>query len=122
MQRLTPTQSSAATPDPEAMAGYRVQDRAGHRLDEIYVYSRDTWGEEQAARYIRELFEQFEAIASRKFPWRAIPAEFGVDGFYYRHGQHYIYWRLLSDGTVGIVTILHERMHQPDRFREDLPR
>jgi toxin ParE1/3/4 len=25
----------------------------------------------------------------------------------------------LADGAVGIVTILHERMHQIDRFRED---
>ena len=29
------------------------------------------------------------------------------------------YWRYLSNGDIGIVTILHERMHQIDRFRED---
>lgn len=33
-----------------------------------------------------------------------------------------VYWRRLSNGDVGIVTILHERMHQMDRFREDLPK
>lgn len=38
-------------------------------------------------------------------------AEFGVDGFYCRQEHHYIYWRLLSDGVVGIVTVFHERMH-----------
>lgn len=103
------------------MAGFRVQDRAGRRLDEIYSYTRDSWGEAQASRYVRGLFAQFDAIASRKIAWRAIPAEFGVDGFYCRHEHHYIYWRLLSDGAVGIVTILHKRMHQFDRFREDLP-
>lgn len=53
--------------------------------------------------------------------WRAIPAEFGVDGYYCRFEHHYIYWRILPDGAVGIVTILHERMHQMDRFRDDLP-
>lgn len=103
------------------MAGFRVQDRAGRRLDDIYVYTRDTWGEEQAARYIQSLFERFDEIASRKIPWRTIPAEFEVDGFYCRHERHYIYWRLLSDGAVGIVTVLHERMHQLERFREDVP-
>jgi toxin ParE1/3/4 len=103
------------------MAAFRVQERAGHRLDEIYVYTRDTWGDDQAVRYIRGLFECFDDIASRKTAWRAIPAEFGVDGFFSRFEHHYIYWRLLPDGTVGIVTILHERMHQHDRFREDLP-
>jgi hypothetical protein len=25
----------------------------------------------------------------------------------------------LGNGDIGIVTILHERMHQIDRFRED---
>ena len=104
------------------MANFRVQDRAGRRLDEIYVYTRDAWGEEQAALYIRGLFACFDGIASRMIPWRTIPAEFGVDGFYCRHQHHYIYWRLLSDGAIGIVTVLHERMHQLDRFREDLPR
>ncbi|HEY6817071.1 MAG TPA: type II toxin-antitoxin system RelE/ParE family toxin [Croceibacterium sp.] len=104
------------------MAGFRVQDRAGRRLDEIYVYTRDNWGEEQAAGYIRSLFARFDEIASRTLPWRAVPAEFGVDGFYRRHEHHYIHWRLLSDGAVGIVTILHERMHQLERFREDVPR
>lgn len=103
------------------MADFRVQGRAGRRLDEIYVYTRDHWGEDQAARYIRGLFERFDAIAARKVAWRVIPAEFGVDGFYCRHEHHYIYWRLLSDGTVGIVTVLHERMHQLDRFSEDVP-
>lgn len=102
------------------MPAFRVQDRAGRRLDEIYLYTRDAWGDEQASRYIRDLFQHFENIASRKVPWRIIPAEFGVDGFYCRHAHHYIYWRLLSDGAVGIVTVLHERMHQQDRFRADL--
>ena len=102
------------------MSGYRVQDQAGRRLDDIYAYTRDRWGEAQAARYIRGLFERFDAIAARTIPWRAIPAEFGVDGFYTRHEHHYIYCRLLSDGTVGIVTVLHERMHQLERFQDDV--
>ena len=29
------------------------------------------------------------------------------------------YWRRLSNGDVGIVMILHERMHQIDRLRDD---
>jgi len=103
------------------MAGFRVQEAASRRLDDIYSYSRDTWGEEQAERYLRDLFACFGDIAARRIPWRAIPAEFGVDGYYTRRGRHYIYWKILEDDTVGIVTILHERMHQIDRFRDDAP-
>jgi toxin ParE1/3/4 len=102
------------------MSGFRVQRRAGHRLDEIYVYTRNEWGEEQAERYLNGLFAQFEAIAEREFPWRAIPAEFEADGFVCRYEHHYIYWKLLADGTVGIVTVLHERMHQIERLFADL--
>lgn len=79
----------------------------------------DRWGEAQADTYMRDLFGCFDRIARREMVWRAVPAEFGTDGFFGRHAHHYVYWRLLSDGSVGIVTILHERMHQMDRFRDD---
>jgi len=102
------------------VTGYRVQDSAGHRLDDIYVYTLGTWGEARAESYIRGLFDRFEAIAERRFPWRPIPADFGVDGYVCRYEKHLIYWKILGDGDVGIVTILHERMHQIARFREDL--
>jgi len=78
-------------------------------------------GRAEAERYIRGLFARFEDIAARRIAWRAIRTDLGVDGFYCRYEHHYIYWRTLSDGTVGIVTVLHERMHQIDRFRDDAP-
>jgi len=99
---------------------YRIQDGASYRLDEIFSYTADNWGAEQAATYVRGLFAQFEAIADRRFPWRAIPAVFGVEGYVCRYQRHFIYWKLLDDGSIGIVTILHERMHQMARFRDDV--
>lgn len=101
------------------MSGFRVQDKAGHRLDEIYRYTQDTWGQVQAESYIRGLFERFQAIADRRIPWRPIPAEFGVDGYVCRYEAHFVYWKVLSSGDVGIVTVLHQRMHQLERFRDD---
>ena len=100
----------------------RVQEAASLRLDEIYRYTRDRWGIEQAERYITELFAAFGQIESHGVASRPIPAEFGVEGFYFRHVHRFVYWRRLANGDVGIVTILHERMHQMDRFREDLPK
>lgn len=97
----------------------RIQDVASFRLDEIYRYTRDRWGTEQADRYISGLFDAFGGIASHRTPSRPIPAEFGIHGYFFRYERHFVYWRLLSDGDIGIVTILHERMHQIDRFRED---
>lgn len=98
----------------------RVQEAASLRLDDIYRYTRDRWGPEQADRYITDLFAAFERIDSHGVVSRPIPAEFAIDGFYFRHAHHFVYWRWLSDGDIGIVTILHERMHQMDSFRDEL--
>jgi len=37
----------------------RVQQAASHRLDDIYRYTRDRWGEAQADRYTIGLFDAF---------------------------------------------------------------
>ena len=102
------------------MTRVRVQEAASLRIDELYRYSRDRWGTERADAYITGLFESFDRIASGGVFSRPIPAEFGVDGNYFRYERHYVYWKRLSNGGIGIVTILHERMHQMGRFRDDL--
>jgi toxin ParE1/3/4 len=101
------------------MAAVRIQEAASHRLDEIYRYTRERWGVEQADRYITGLFAAFDRIETRGVTSKPVPAEFGVDGYFFRYERHFVYWRRLSNGDIGIVTILHERMHQIDRFRED---
>jgi toxin ParE1/3/4 len=100
-------------------ANIRIQDAASYRLDEIYRYTRDRWGTQQADRYITGLFDAFVGIADRRTLSRPVPAEFGIEGYFFRYEHHFVYWRWLSNGDIGMVTILHERMHQIDRFRED---
>ena len=96
-----------------------IQESASYRLDEIYRYTRDRWGAEQANQYINGLFRAFDDILVHQAQSRPVPSEFGVDGYYFHFQRHIVYWRRLRGGDVGIVTILHERMHQIDRFRED---
>ena len=96
-----------------------VQEAASFRLDEIYRYTRDRWGEAQAERYIIGLFETFEQIETGGVISRPVPAEFGVDGYMVRYERHVIYWRRLPRGGIGIVTVLHEQMHQIERFKGD---
>lgn len=97
----------------------RVQETASLRFDDIYRYTRDRWGEVQADRYITGMFEAFERIEAHGVASKPIPAEFGVEGSFFRYEHHFVYWRRLCDGDIGIVAILHERMHQLDRFKED---
>lgn len=97
----------------------RVQQAASHRIDDIYRHTRERWGEVQADRYITGLFDAFARIETHGTPSRPVPAEFGVEGYVFRYERHLVYWRALSNGDIGIVTVLHERMHQIERFRED---
>jgi toxin ParE1/3/4 len=98
----------------------RVQGAAFFRLDEIYRYTKKRWGEEvQADRYLTGFFDAFDGIAAHKTLSQPVLAEFGVDGYFFRYERHFVYWRWLSNGDMGIVTMLHERMRQIDRFRKD---
>ncbi|WP_294330100.1 type II toxin-antitoxin system RelE/ParE family toxin [uncultured Sphingomonas sp.] len=99
------------------MSGVFIEPAADRRLDEIYEYTADQWGEDQADAYIRTLFERFGAIAAKRVPWRPLPAEFGVPLYFARAEHHIVYWRERADGVIGIVTILHERMHQLEQLR-----
>ena len=101
------------------MAAVRIQTAASHRLDEIYRYTRARWGTRQANRYITGLFEAFDKIETHRVVSRPVPAEFGVEGYFFRYKRHVVHWRRLSNGDIGVVTILHERMHQIERFREE---
>lgn len=101
------------------MTEFRVQDAASHRIDEIYRHTLNQWGETQAEAYITGLFEAFDKVGTHEVLSRPIPAEFGMDGFFFRYEKHFIYWRHLSNGDIGIVTILHECMHQIERFKDD---
>jgi toxin ParE1/3/4 len=73
----------------------------------------------KAAHYITGLFDAFERIDTHGVASRPVPAEFGVESFFFRYERHFVDWRRLSNGDVGIVTIVHERMHQIGRLRED---
>jgi len=101
------------------MTSDRIQDAASQRIDEIYRYTRERWGSNQAEAYITGLFKAFSSIATHGVLSLPIPAEFEVEGYFFRYEKHFVYWKTLENGDIGIVTVLQERMHQINRFRED---
>ncbi|MCF6264398.1 MAG: type II toxin-antitoxin system RelE/ParE family toxin [Xanthomonadales bacterium] len=101
------------------MERFLIRNAASFRIDEIYTYTLERWGATKAESYISGLFVAFEKIAAGELSSHPIPAEFGIDGFFFRYEKHFVYWKYLSHGVVGITTILHERMHQIERFKED---
>lgn len=100
------------------MSSYFLGPHADDHLDEIYEYTATNGGEDQEDRYIDKLFEYFSNVASKNVTWRNIPAEFEIAGYFGKCECHFVYWRMLKSGDVGIVAILHERMHQIEQIRE----
>jgi len=96
----------------------RIQNSASLRIDEIYRYTRKNWSEKQAKVYITNLFEAFNKIENNLVVSYPIPADFGINGFYFRYEKHFVYWKYLENKDIGIVTILHERMHQIKQFQK----
>jgi plasmid stabilization system protein ParE len=96
-----------------------ILETASARFDEIYGYTADQWGEDQAERYLTGLFAAIDGLEDGRTRSRSVPAAFGVRGFVARYEHHFIYWRRLDDGSVGVVSILHERMHQERRVRKE---
>ncbi len=101
------------------MANFLVQNTASHRIDEIFRYTLKQWGSEQAEAYIIGLFNTFAKVASHEVLSHPVPAEFGLDGFFLRYKKHFVYWRYLSNGDIGIVTVLHQSKHQIERLKDD---
>ena len=89
-----------------------VEQAASRRLDEIYARTRANLGAEQAPGYIEGMFAAFAKIDTHGVLSRPVPAEFGVAGVYLRCERHLVYGRMFPSGDIGIVTILHARMHQ----------
>jgi len=93
---------------------------AHQRLLEIWQYSFESWGENQADSYVTGILEFAESLAEKPRAGRLVGGS-GFDGIYcarYRH--HYLFFRRLSGGDIGVLSILHERMDLPARLVEDM--
>ena len=98
------------------MSAYRLTRQADQDLVSIARYTRVQWGEKQRRKYIQELFQLFERIATN--PASGAKADFIKQGLRKRlhpKRQHAIYYRIGGDGIVEILRVLHTKQ---DRGRE----
>jgi len=100
----------------------RIFVAAKERLIEIWDYTAETWGEAQADKYVRGLIEAVEQMHGSRYCWRAVADEELAGIFYISYQHHFIFFRELSKGTPGVISILHENMDIPSRLKEDAER
>jgi len=99
---------------------YRFFPAADRRQDEIWDYTIGKWGERKAVEYIRGMHDAISNAADDKKLWRTIGRAGFEKVFYIRYGKHFIFFRVLTGGILGIISILHERMDIPARLKEDV--
>jgi toxin ParE1/3/4 len=87
---------------------YILSPRAQADLDEIWNYTERQWGIDQAETYIRQLWQDIEAIAIRPTIGRPC-SEVRAGYSKVRSGSHILFYRLGKSG-IDVVRILHERM------------
>ncbi|WP_425607323.1 type II toxin-antitoxin system RelE/ParE family toxin [Roseibium sediminicola] len=80
-------------------------------LNEIWQYTVDLWGRQQAVQYVRDLKSSCQALARDKLISQS--AEHVRPGYRKaKSGKHVLYFRE-TNAVLIIVRILHERM-DPD--------
>ena len=92
------------------MAKIRLSRKAIADLDSIWDYTVETWSEEQAVIYYRQIYSAIQGLNS-------LPAFLEIDyaiikpgllGF--KVGRHIVFYRKHQDGSIWVDRILHEKM------------
>ena len=90
------------------MTSYRLAENADADLQNIYWFTHESWGENQAEIYINGLFSTFELLAQHPDMGR-LRMELGKDIRSFVHKRHVIYY-IAIDGDIGISRVLHGSM------------
>ena len=99
---------------------HKIYPVARRRIIEIWHYTDKTWGEKQADKYVRGPYRAIEDAGSNKYLWRKVEHEDVKGIFFVCYEHHYVFFRELSKGVLGIVNVLHESMDIPNCLKEDL--
>ncbi|WP_426238577.1 type II toxin-antitoxin system RelE/ParE family toxin [Pararhizobium sp. DWP1-1-3] len=108
------------------MAGYLFYPPADAAQDRIWRDTVVQWGEAQAVTYITGLHTHLQKLSETKALWRrlpsdlATPADLKAHAYFSRYERHYLFFRALPSGKIGVMAILHDRMDIPVRLHEDL--
>jgi plasmid stabilization system protein ParE len=108
------------------MSGYLFYPAADAAQDRIWKDTVVHWGEAQTARYITGLHAHLQKLSETKALWRRLPrdlvapADLKAQAFFSRYGRHFLFFRELPSGKIGVMAILHDRMDIPVRLHEDL--
>lgn len=98
------------------MAGYLLSPAAQADLSEIWDYTAENWGTEQANRYILAVRDACASLADGRRRGRAID---DIRPGYRKLAvlSHFLFYRVADTGLIDVVRILHQRMDVAARLQ-----
>ena len=100
------------------MTKYRLTRKAVEDLADIWNFTYDEWSERQADDYYNMLIASCEKVAVNPKLFGKRYDEIFDDLRGFKAGKHLLFYRILDDGVVEIIRILHERMDLRSRMNE----
>lgn len=99
------------------MVKYQLTNKAVEDLTKIWNYTFDKWSEQQADKYYKFLLSCCQGIAQNPDlgkNYSGVKEElFGLKAH-----RHIIFYLILTDKSIEITRILHERMYLKNRISE----
>ena len=97
---------------------YKLFPTAKAHLVQIWTYTEETWGEEQADTYINGLYSLFASLHENRYLWREVSQAKFEDVYACVYKKHFIFFRQLSGDKIGIIGILHQSSDIPNRLKD----
>ena len=92
------------------MAKIRFSRKAIADLDGIWEYTAETWSEDQAVIYYRQIYTATQGLNSLPV---FLEKEYDVITpvlFGFKVGHHIVFYKKHNDGSIWVDRILHEKM------------
>ncbi|OHX35056.1 plasmid stabilization protein [Methylomonas sp. LWB] len=87
---------------------YRIRQLAAEDLEQIWLYTFQQWGPEQADQYLRALFERFNWLAEHPKLGKARD-DIKPGYFCFPEGRHLVFYITTNTG-IEIIGIPHQSM------------
>jgi toxin ParE1/3/4 len=88
---------------------YVLSPAAQADLEQIWDYTHDRWGADQAEAYLRELQRAVERAATNPRIGRACD-EIRPGYRKLAAGSHTLFYRVTADEVIDVIRVLHQRM------------
>ena len=102
---------------------YTFHPVADEQQTDIWLYTYQQWGDQQADQYIDGLHEKLSKISHDPSLLRDLPSGIDDKVKFFHYGRHYVFLRKTA-GTqtekIQVLTILHDSMDIPVRLQETL--